>query len=661
MLLQAQHIAKAFGARTLFSGVDFLVNEGDRMALIGANGMGKTTLFEILAGRLTPDEGRVAKTKGLTMSYLTQSEIEQFSHASLLEEVLSGAQPLLDLKAEIDGLASQMADADQELAQAAADRYAKLTGKFEHADGYNLEPKAKKILFGLGFHEADLDRPPNQFSGGWRVRAGLAKLLFETPDLLLLDEPTNHLDLESVKWLEGYLQDWQGAVLVISHDRAFLDHVVNNVLYLADQQVQRFAGNYAKFKRELADLNERKLKAYTAQQAEIKRAQEFIEKFRYKATKARQVQDRVKKLEKIERLKPPHGTKSVHFEFVQPPRSSDAVAKLKNVTKSYGKKAVYDEEHELTFNLYRGDKIALVGPNGAGKSTLLKMLAGVERPSGGKIKLGEHVDIAYYAQHQLDELDARNTVYQEIESVTPGWTRTQVMSLGGAFLFSEDDFDKKVSVLSGGEKARLALAKMLARPACLLCLDEPTNHLDIEAIDVLTAALQKFSGTIVLISHDEQLINDVATKVIEVKDGQATVFKGDYAYYRRKTELDLADQSLDTAVDAVAAALGGADGGSAGQTKKKTKAQKRAEAEARNAAYSAVKGERARLEEVDAWFAEKRPRLKELEAQLASQELYQDPDRFQDVLQEYNELKKQMEQNEDEWLSLGATIEAALK
>jgi ATP-binding cassette subfamily F protein 3 len=494
-----------------------------------------------------------------------------------------------------------------------------------------------------------------------------------------LDEPTNHLDLESVKWLEAYLRDWQGAVLIISHDRAFLNNVVNNVLYLADQQVRRFPGNYAKFKVELAELQERQLKAFNAQQDEIKREEEFIARFRYKATKARQVQERVGRLAKLERLQAPTGTNSVHFSFRQPPRSSEAVVKLKDVTKCYPDKPVYDNERALTFNLYRGDKIALVGPNGAGKSTLLKMLAGIEAPSSGKLKYGEHVDIAYYAQHQLDSLDARNTVYQEIETACPKWTRTEIMSLGGAFLFSEEDFEKKVAVLSGGEKARLALAKMLAKPACLLCLDEPTNHLDIEAIDVLTSALQKFTGTIVLISHDEQLIKDVANKVIQVVEGNATIFNGDYDYYLRKTELDLATPGMEAQAEAILAATdpttkhgatlrrshgGGGAASSAVSAatsvgeQHKTKAQKRAEAEARNAAYSALKGERTRLKKVEGELSQKQPRLKELEGLLATQELYQDKARFQSVFSEYNDLKREVEGLEDEWIDLNEKIES---
>ena len=668
MIALADKISKSFGGRVLYSNATLQLNAGERWALVGPNGAGKTTLLKIIMGLESADEGTVTFAKDATLGYLEQ-ETELMGDRTALNEVIESAHEIKQWERKVNDLSIKIAETPEGATlNKYLEDYAHAMERFERLGGYELESRARQILAGLGFPVEDFDKPAKEFSGGWQMRISLSKLLLRRPDVLLLDEPTNHLDLESVQWLERFLSSYDGTVLLVSHDRSFMDACVTHVAALENRMLVTYTGNYSGYLHQREENLEQLRAKRAAQERDIAHMETFIERFRYKPTKAKQVQERVAKVEKIreELVVLPEQSHHMHFRFPEPPRTGDTVISLEGVAKSYEDNFVYDN---VDLKLYRRDHVALVGPNGAGKSTLMKLIAGKLKPDAGQISLGQNVTEAYYAQHQLEELNPSNTVLAELDTVAAGWTTSEERRLLGAFLFHGDDVEKRVNVLSGGERARLALAKMLVSPDPLLLLDEPTNHLDIDSVDVLEKALVDFPGTIILISHDEHLVRAVANKVVDVRDHKVTVYDGDYDYFLFKlAELQAAAQgetssktvsSYGTSGARAVKSSGPEAGQAAGSSRNvKTKEQRRAEAEERNRRSRALRETKKRLDEVEAALTPAHKRYDELMTLMADEALYNDPQKFDECMAEYQALSKKIPALEAEWLELSEKMEA---
>ncbi len=529
-MIQLTSAGKRFGPKLLFENVDWLITPRDRIGLVGANGSGKTTLLKILAGLDSLDYGSLSSAKGITAGYLPQDGLA-LSGRSVFSECMSVFSALREMELEMEALSHQMGELDPAGDEYAAvsSRFSILEGQFRAHDGYATEAQVGAVLTGLGFRKPDWTRRTEEFSGGWQMRIALGKLLLAKPNLLLLDEPTNHLDLETRNWLEEYLGAYPHAYVVISHDRYFLDVTADKIVEIWNKGVHFYPGNYDRYVAQKTQRREQLEAAYRNQRDKIEQLEAFISRFRYQATKAKQVQSRIKELDRMERVAVPEEEKTVHFSFPQPNASGRIVAEFKGVAKSYGTNLVF---RDVSFLIERGERIALVGVNGAGKSTLIKLLAGIEMPTSGEYQLGHNVEPDYFAQDQYKQLNPEARVLDDLWSLAPGRTQTDLRSLLGCFLFSEDDVFKPIRVLSGGERNRYALARMLLHPANFLLLDEPTNHLDLRAKDVLLEALEKFTGTLVFVSHDRYFIDKLATRVFEVGDGQVRVYPGNYEDYR---------------------------------------------------------------------------------------------------------------------------------
>ena len=641
-MLTIEHLDKAFGGRGLFKDASLQVYARDRIAIVGPNGSGKTTLFDMIAGEQETDAGEIRLLRGAVVGYLHQ-ETDALRGRPLLDEVVSSGSHVAQVGHRLGLLEQEMAELEPgpERARVVAE-YGRLQDRFTSLGGYSLEHEAKRILGGLGFSVEDLGRMTETFSGGWLMRIALAKLLVANPDLLMLDEPTNHLDLESVVWLERFLKTYEGAVLLISHDRDLINALASKVVELRDLKLFSYTGDYQSFvaQREL-ELEQAEATARN-QARKIAHTQLFINRFRYKASLASRVQSRIKSLEKMDLVEAPKRTrKTMHLSFPTPPRSGRVAIELTDVAFSYGTKRVYDS---LDLAIERGDKVALVGPNGAGKSTMLKLLAGVLEPQGGERSLGHNVFLGYFAQHQIEALSPSNTVLQEVRNSVSAGREVDVRRLLGRFLFSGDDVDKPISVLSGGERTRVALAKLLVSPVNLLCLDEPTNHLDMWSRDVLEAALQEYSGAIVLITHDRHLIRSVANRIVEVDSGRMTDFPGDYGYYLSKREGAPVPSEPVARVQRAEKAAG-----------PKSRERKRLEAEAR----ARTKTLRDRIATIERELEEVGAELARFQEQFAAPDFYMSGVDVAEVTRLYEAGKRRLENLESVWAAAVEELESA--
>ena len=528
-MIQLSEAGKRFGPRILFEDLNWLITPKERVGIVGANGTGKSTLLKVLAGIESLDYGSVNSAKGIVAGYLPQDGIN-LTGRTVFAECMSVFDSLHALEQEQKDLAHRMAELDHESLEyrAIAERYHQAQDEFTARDGYNIESRVGSVLTGLGFAKSDWERRVEEFSGGWQMRIALAKLLLAEPNLLLLDEPTNHLDIEARDWLEQYLSNYPHAFVLISHDRYFLDVTVSKIAEIWNKRVYFYTGGYSKYETQKTERRAQLEAAYKNQRERIEALEAFINRFRAQATKAKQVQSRIKELEKIERIEVPPDERTIHFRFPQPKPSGRIVAEFRGVSKSYGSKQVFSN---ASFNIERGDRIALVGVNGAGKSTLIKLLSGEEPVSSGEYVLGHNVESDYFAQDQYKALNPESTIFDDLGSVAPRASNTELRTILGSFLFSEDDVFKKIGVLSGGERNRYALARMLMMPANFLLLDEPTNHLDMRAKDVLLTALRDYTGTVVFVSHDRYFLDKLATRVIEVADGAVTAYPDNYEDY----------------------------------------------------------------------------------------------------------------------------------
>ncbi|MFI5253677.1 MAG: ribosomal protection-like ABC-F family protein [Bacteroidota bacterium] len=621
-MISANNISLQYGGRYILEDVFFRIGPHDRIGLVGSNGQGKSTLLRILVGQETVEKGQIEKAKYVNVGYLPQEGMHTEGR-TLYKEVESVFEDVLSLQSELDEVHRQMEITDHESDEfkELIEIYGELQHKIEDSEIFRLKSKIEKILLGLGFSVHDMARQTDEFSGGWQMRIALAKLLLLQPSLLLLDEPTNHLDLDSLEWLEEYLETYDGAVMLVSHDRRFLDKMTKKTYELSIGALTEYAGNFSFYVVAKEERKQLTLSAMKNQQQQIKQTERFIERFRYKATKARQVQSRIKQLEKIDIIEMEDEESAIRFQFPPAPASGRSVMELRNIFKSYGALKVFTG---VDFDIDRGDRIAFVGVNGAGKSTLSRIIAGIEPIDSGLRKAGYNVIVSYFAQHQADELNPAFDVLETVDAVATGEVRKRLRNLLGCFLFSGDDVFKKVSVLSGGEKSRLALAKMLLQPTNLIVMDEPTNHLDMRSKGILQDALMKFEGSYVIVSHDRDFLEPIVNKVVEFKQGHIKTYTGsisDYLYMRQKEQEQKPDTSPTRPADA--------------QPVVSEKERKRLEAQERQKRYKKTKPVQDKIAAIEKLIAQLEQQKLECEALMGDPDFYKDSEKVKEITAKY--------------------------
>ena len=650
-LISLNNIAKHYSGEYLFKDVTLHFGDRERVAIVGANGTGKSTLMKIMVGQLEPDSGAMTQSRSNTAAYLPQDGVYH-QGKTLLDEAATAFDDVLLLHRRIDAINKELevltenGDPASPEMHTLLEEMGKLQHHLEHRQGYSIEARCKQILSGLGFSERDFTRMTDEFSGGWQMRIELAKLLLREPTILLLDEPTNHLDLESLEWLESYLQSYDGSVIIISHDSRFLDNLVARTLEVSLGRLVEYSGNYAAYLKQKSQRLAAAESAYDNQQRLIKQTMAFVERFRYKATKARQVQSRLRMLDKMEHVAVEREEQEIDFNFPQPAAPGRVVMELKDLGKAYGSVSVLQG---VSLKIDRGDRIAMLGVNGSGKSTLARIMAGLELFETGQRIPGHNVSISYFAQHQAEDLDGQKTALQTLQELAPAESVTRLRSLLGLFLFPGDDVFKKVAVLSGGEKSRLALAKMLLMKANFLILDEPTNHLDVASKAVLQQALDNFSGSYVIVSHDRDFLEPLITKIVDIKDGQVCVMPGTVGTYLEKLHAAQQDtfQLRDPAGHAV-------------QKKSpfhREKLRKRDEAEKRQDRYQRLKPLNDVLETIEEKITRAEQRKAEIEAALADHKTYENEELARSMNIEYREITPRIETLYEEWTQVHEEIE----
>jgi ATP-binding cassette subfamily F protein 3 len=640
-----------YGNKHLFNNVSARINDNDRIGLVGVNGAGKSTLLKIIGNIIETDPGVVNRPKRFSMAYLPQEATALDTGRTIYQEAENAFAEALVLQQDIDIVNRQLASVDPENPEFSAllKQQGELQHRLERIDIFRVQSRIEKVLMGLGFAVEDFDRPSSSLSGGWLMRLMLARLLLAMPDLLLLDEPTNHLDLDSLTWLENFLLTYNGGMVIISHDRTFLDQVTSMTWELSLGRLTAFKGNYSKYVADKETRMQVERAAYANQQAQIRQTMRFVQRFRAKSTKAKQVQSRMKQLSRMERIELADSEQEVSFRFPPAAASGRLALDIEALGKDYENKQVF---HDVSFQLQRGDKMAVVGVNGAGKSTLMKILAGLIKPDRGKIQLGHNVKISYFGQHQAQELAPGFTALQTLAAVAGDMTVTEMRSLLGAFLFRGEEVDKKVQVLSGGEKSRLALAKMIVQPANLLILDEPTNHLDMSSQDVLQEAMAQYDGTIIIVSHNRHFVNRFINKVLEIKNGRSTLYEGNIDDYIHKLK-NLPDESeTDPQRDA-------ANGESEAEIplKPRGKVARQEQAKIRQEKSIKLNPLQKEVGQAEEEIERLETRKNELELLMADPHFYQDQDKFAESSKEYNALKRKLERLYQRWERVQAQIE----